>query len=96
MIVFHAREGLFLLDESTKRCILVARMQFFGDLIIQGCTTIFPYRLCVFMLPQGLAGEDRANALLGMADWLQAEGFYPQAAETYSKVKTLKSSLSGL
>ena len=35
---------------------------------------------------QGLAGEDQANALLGMADWLQAEGFYPQAAETYSKV----------
>lgn len=35
---------------------------------------------------QGLAGEEKARALLGMADWLQAEGFYPRAAETYSKV----------
>ena len=42
--------------------------------------------LVLFVLLQGLAGEDRANALLRMADWLQAEGFYPQAAETYSKV----------
>eukprot|EP00752_Nemacystus_decipiens_P006033 g5448.t1 len=43
----------------------------------------------------GLAGEDQANALLGMADWLQAEGFYPQAAETYSKLLDLGAELDG-
>ncbi|CAN0225353.1 unnamed protein product [Pylaiella littoralis] len=43
----------------------------------------------------GLAGEDQAKALLGMADWLQAEGFYPQAAETYSKLLSLGAELDG-
>ena len=38
-------------------------------------------------LDQGLQGEDKAKALLGMADWLQAEGFHRRAAETYSKVR---------
>ncbi|CAM9248188.1 unnamed protein product, partial [Hapterophycus canaliculatus] len=43
----------------------------------------------------GLAGEDQAKALLSMADWLQAEGFFPEAADTYSKVLDLGAELDG-
>ncbi|CAN0220394.1 unnamed protein product, partial [Scytosiphon promiscuus] len=43
----------------------------------------------------GLAGEDQAKALISMADWLQAEGFYPEAADTYSKVLDLGAELDG-
>lgn len=47
------------------------------------------------VLPQGLDGEEKAKALLGMADWLQAEGFHRRAAETYSKLLGLGAELDG-
>ncbi|CAM9427818.1 unnamed protein product [Laminaria digitata] len=43
----------------------------------------------------GLHGEDKAKALLGMADWLQGEGFHRRAAETYSKLLGLGAELDG-
>lgn len=66
-----------------------------SERFLRSCSvTILVSRVYVFFVhPQGLTGEDQANALLGMADWLQAEGFYPQAAETYLKVKQKQLSL---
>lgn len=39
-----------------------------------------------FVYRQDLAGDEQARALLGMADWLHAQGFHRQAADTYLKV----------
>lgn len=41
---------------------------------------------CRFVRRQDLAGDEQARALLGMADWLHAQGFHRQAADTYLKV----------
>ncbi|CAM9933204.1 unnamed protein product, partial [Sphacelaria rigidula] len=42
-----------------------------------------------------LDGEDKANALLGMADWLQQERFHEQAADAYTKVLDLGAEVDG-
>ncbi|CAN0007398.1 unnamed protein product, partial [Ectocarpus fasciculatus] len=42
-----------------------------------------------------LAGDEQARALLGMADWLHAQGFHRQAADTYLKLLRLGAELDG-
>lgn len=53
-----------------------------------GCSA-FCAPLCQFAVCQGLEGEARAAALLGMANWFQHEGFHTEAAAAYSKVLVL-------